>query len=78
MKVVTDECCGISSPALLKPRTTYDVQVSTDGRIILTELKGSEVPVIQSRRIGGKLRGAAISLSRDSVAAAVRVDRDSR
>jgi hypothetical protein len=78
MKVVTDECCGISSPALLKPRTAYDAQVSTDGRIILTELTGAEVPVVRSRRVGGRLRGAVVPLTRSAVAAAVRADRDGR
>ncbi|MGO8698761.1 MAG: hypothetical protein ACLQVY_13690 [Limisphaerales bacterium] len=37
-----------------------------------------EGPIVKSRRVEGRLRGADVSLSREAVASAVRADRDAR
>jgi hypothetical protein len=36
------------------------------------------VPIVKPRRINGRLRGADVKLSRETIAAAVRADRDQR
>jgi hypothetical protein len=75
---MTDESCRIGSRELLKPQTPYDAERREDGRIVLTDLTAEDVPVVQPRRVGARLRGAEIIPTRDTVAAAVRAIRDER
>lgn len=56
----------------------FDVTIQPDGSIRLVELTEKEVPVVKPRRVNGRLRGAEIALNRDTVAAAVRAERDAR
>jgi len=50
--------------------------VQPDGSIRVVELV--QIPVVKPRRVDGRLRGADICLSRETVAAAVRAERDAR
>ena len=77
MKLVTDDCCRLTSQELFKPNTPYDAERTPDGRVVLTELSG-QVATVKPRRINGRLRGAEVALRREAVAAAVRADRDER
>lgn len=61
---------------LFRPNTAFDVSRQSDGVIRIAEL--TEVPVLKPRRVNGRLRGAAVNVSRETVAAAVRADRDER
>ena len=47
-----------------------------DGSVRLVEL--TQVPIVKPRRVDGRLRGAEVCLSRETVAAAVRAERDAR
>jgi hypothetical protein len=78
MKLVADDRSRIASTVLFKPRAVYDAEKGADGRIVLIELVPAEVPTVKPRRINGRLRGADIPLRPETVAAAVRSDRDSR
>ena len=78
MKLVADERSRIASTLLFKPRAVYDAEKGADGRIVLVELVPAEVPTVRARRINGRWRGADVVLSRETTAAAVRADRDSR
>lgn len=78
MKLVADERSRIASTVLFKPRAVYDAQKGADGRIILVEMVPAEVPTVKPRRINGRLRGADVQMTRETVAKAVRGDRDSR
>ena len=48
------------------------------GEIRGRKLVKNKVPIVRPRRIKGRLRGADIKLSRETIAAAVRADRDDR
>jgi hypothetical protein len=63
-----------------KPRSKFAYETEADGTIRLVPVKaeGKEVPLVKPRRVNGRLRGADIVLSRETVAAAVRADRDER
>jgi hypothetical protein len=78
MQLVADERSRIASTVLFKPRAVYDAEKGADGRIVLVELVPAEVPTVRPRRINGRWRGADVALSRETAAAAVRADRDSR
>lgn len=78
MRVTTDARCRMQSRELFKPNTPYDGATGPDGRIQFVELAPKEPPVVKPRRIGGRLRGALVPLSRAAVAAAVRAERDAR
>jgi len=78
MKLMTDERCRMTSQELFKPNTPYDAERKPDGRVVLTELVPAQVPTVRARRVNGRLRGAKVSLTRETVAAAVRAERDER
>ena len=76
MKLTADERGRLGSAELFPPKATFDATVHSDGSIRLVEL--GKVPVMKPRRIEGRLRGADISLKRETVATAVREARDAR
>ena len=78
MKLTADERGRLASAELFRPKATFDATVQTDGSIRLVELEEKQVPVVKPRRINGRLRGADVALSRETVAAAVRAERDAR
>ncbi len=78
MKLATDDRGRLTSAGLFRPNTAYDAQPQPDGSILVVELVPKVVPVLKPRRVGGRLRGAAVKLTRNAVAAAVRAERDAR
>ena len=76
MKLTADERGRISSPELFRPKATFDVTVQADGSIRLKE--ELPIPAVKPRRVNGRLRGAQLSLSKETIAAAIRAERDSR
>ena len=76
MKLTTDDRCRLQSRELFKPSTPYDGDKGPDGTITFKELVPSQAPLVKARRIGGRLRGAVLTLDRRTVAAAIRADRD--
>jgi hypothetical protein len=78
MKLTADEQGRLASPELFRPKATFDATVQSDGSIRLVELTEEQVPVVKPRRVNGRVRGAEIALNRDTVAAAVRAERDAR
>ena len=78
MQLTADEQGRLSSPELFQPRATFEATVQPDGSILLVLLGNAPVPIVKPRRLNGRLRGAAITLSREVVAAAVRAERDDR
>lgn len=77
MKLVADDCGRLSSPELFRPKASFDATIQADGSIRLVEL-AEPVPVVKPRRVNGRLRGAKLSLSGETMAAAVRAERDAR
>jgi hypothetical protein len=76
MKLTADEEGRLSSSDLFRPKATFEATVQPDGSIRLVEL--AQIPVVKPRRLNGRLRGADVALNRETVAAAVRADRDAR
>ena len=76
MKLTADSQGRLGSAELFRPKADFEVTVQPDGSIRLVEL--TQVPVVKPRRVDGRLRGAAVQLSRETVAAAVRADRDAQ
>ncbi len=76
MKLTADSQGRLGSAELFHPKADFEATVQSDGSIRLVEL--AQVPVVKPRRINGRLRGADLPLSRETVAAAVRAGRDAR
>jgi hypothetical protein len=76
MKLTADEEGRLGSSDLFRPKATFEATVQPDGSIRLVEL--AQIPVVKPRRLNGRLRGADVVLNRETVAAAVRADRDAR
>jgi hypothetical protein len=75
MKVTTDSS-GRLEADLFRPNAVFEVSRLADGAFRVAE--SAEAPVLKPRRINGRLRGAAVNLSRETVAGAVRAARDER
>jgi len=76
MRLTADEQGRLTSTEQFRPKATFDATVQPDGNIRLVELAPARV--VKPRRINGRLRDADVRLSRETVAAAVRAERDSR
>lgn len=76
MKLTADSEGRIGNAELFRPNADFEATVQPDGSIRVVEL--TQVPVVKPQRIGGRLRGADVHLERETVAAAVRAERDSR
>jgi len=76
MKLTADSQGRLGSAELFRPQADFEATVQMDGSVRLVEL--TQVPIVKPRRVDGRLRGAEVSLSRETVAAAVRAERDTR
>lgn len=65
---------------LAKPGDRFDVQLSEDGRFVLTKLEpiAKKVPLVQPVRTEDGFLMVPRKLDRKSVAAAIRADRDAQ
>ena len=62
-----------------KPGDVFNVEFSTEGKITLTKLVPAEPRLVKPRRVNGRLRPpAGFRPSRETIAAAIRADRDER
>ena len=78
MKLVTDDRGRLTSAGLFRPNTAFDAEPQPDGSIRIVELAEKKPPVVRPKRVNGRLRLVGVNVSRELVAAAIRVDRDSR
>jgi hypothetical protein len=76
MKLTADRQGRLGSAELFRPKAEFEATLQPDGSVRLVEL--TQVPVVKPRRVDGRLRGADVRLSRGTVAAAVRAERDAR
>jgi hypothetical protein len=76
MKLTADSQGRLGNAGLFRPTADFEATVQPDGSIRLVEL--AQIPVVKPRRVGGRLCGADIRLTRETVAAAVRAERDAR
>jgi hypothetical protein len=77
VKLQADECGRITSAELFKPKTVFDVTVQPDGSIRLVELQ-KESPILQPERTRGGFLIFPAKVSRETVRAAIRADRDAQ
>ena len=75
---MVDERGELGSAELFPQKATFDATVPPDGSICLVPLAAKRMLVVKPRRINGRLCGADVSLKRETVAAAVRAERDAR
>jgi len=62
-----------------KSGDVFNVEISTDGKIVLTKVVSAESIIVRPRRVNGRLQPPeGIRPSRETIAAAVRLDRDER
>ena len=76
MKLTSDSQGRLGSAELFRPKADFEATVQPDGSIRVVEL--TQVPVVKPRRVDGRLRGAEVRLTRETVVAAVRAERDAR
>ena len=76
MKLTADSQGKLGNATLFRPAADFEATVQPDGSIRLVEL--TQVPIVKPRRVGGRLCGAEIRLTRKTIAAAVRAERDAR
>ena len=76
MKLTSDSEGRLGSAQLFRPKTDFEATVQPDGSIRIVEL--TLAPVVKPRQVSGRLRGADVKVNRQSVAAAVRAERDAR
>jgi len=76
MKLTADSEGRLGSAELFRPKADFEATLQPDGSVRLVEL--TQIPVVKPRRVGGRLRGAEVRLSRETAAAAVRAVRDAR
>lgn len=65
----------MQSRDFLLPNTPYEIGPGPDGKIVLVELVAKEPPLVVTRRVEGRLRGAKVNLDRVAVAASIRAER---
>jgi hypothetical protein len=70
MKLTADSRGRLGSADLFRPKAEFEATVQPDGSIRLIEL--SQAPIVKPRRVDGRLRGAEVQLTRETVASAVR------
>jgi hypothetical protein len=78
MKLVADKHGRLCSAEIFPPHTTFDATRQPDGSIRLVELTAKEVPLVKPVRTREGSLMLPVKVSRQSIRAALRVDRDAR
>lgn len=79
MKLIADEKGRLACRELFGVRKVFSAERQSDGSIRLVELVEKQVPVVKPVRVKGRLRPPpGFNPSRDTIAAAIRADRDTR
>jgi hypothetical protein len=78
MTLTADSRGRLTAAEIFQPGKSFDVVRLPSGQILISELARKEAPIVRSRRVQGRLRGAALVISRETVAAGVRAERDER
>jgi hypothetical protein len=76
MRLTADGEGRLGNAEIFRPKADFEATIQPDGSIRLVEL--TQVPIVRPRRVEGRLCGADIRLNRETVASAVRAERDSR
>ena len=76
MKLTANEQGSLTNAGLFRPTASFEATLQPDGSIRLVEL--APAPIAMPRRVNGRLRGADLRINRETLAAAVRAERDAR
>ena len=78
MKLVADKNGRICSAELFPPRTAFDASRQPDGSVRVVQLVEKEVPLVKPIRTRDGFLMLPVKVSRESIRAALRADRDAR
>jgi hypothetical protein len=78
MKVTTDDEGRLACAELFPPCSTFDARRMPDGTVRITKLVENGVPVVKSVLTTEGLMVSPIKVSRETIRAAIRADRDSQ
>jgi hypothetical protein len=78
MKLIADENGRLACKELFTPRKPFSAERQADGSIRIVELVEKEVPLVRPVRTKEGFLMLPRKLSRKSIAAAVRAERDAR
>ncbi len=76
MKLVADKLGRICSAELFPPRMAFDASRLPDGSVRVVQLVGKDVPVVKPVRTRKGFLMLPLKVSRQSIRAALRADRD--
>ena len=78
MKLIADSRGRLAAMEIFRPGTAFDVTRQADGSFRVVELVEKEVPVVKLKKGRDGLFYSPVTLSRETVRAAIRADRDAQ
>jgi len=78
MKLVADSRGRLTAADLFRPNTAFDASPQPDGSIRIVELVEKEAPLVKPVRTKEGFLMCPVKVSRKSIVAAIRADRDAR
>jgi hypothetical protein len=78
MKVTTDDQGRLTCAELFAPDSTFDARRLPDGTVRITKVAENDVPVVKSVLTKEGLMVSPVKVSRETIRAAIRADRDAR
>ena len=78
MKVTTDDEGRLACAELFPPRSTFDARRMPDGTVRVVKLENGDVPVVKSVLTQDGLMVSPVKISRETIRAAIRADRDAQ
>ena len=78
MKVTTDDQGRMVCAELFPPRSTFDARRMPDGTVRVAKLENGDVPVVKSVLTKDGLMVSPVKVSRETIRAAIRADRDAQ
>jgi hypothetical protein len=78
MKATTDDDGRLACAELFPPRSTFDARRMPDGAVRVVKLENGDVPVVKSVLTKDGLMVSPVKVSRETIRAAVRADRDAQ
>ena len=78
MKVTTDDEGCMACAELFPPRSTFDARRMPDGTVRVVKLENGDVPLVKSVLTKDGLMVSPVKVSRETIRAAIRADRDTQ
>lgn len=78
MRLTADDKGRLTCMELFRPKATFDVRRQPDGTVRIVELVEKDVPIVQSVQLDDGLLVSPVKVSRETIRAALRADREAR